>query len=68
MNRHQRSALETAFAVHPLPSETTLKEIALQTGLSMTRVYNWFKYTRQRTRDGKFVGAESVGECLRTCT
>ena len=69
LNKRQSSVLETAFAVHPFPNKTALKEIALQTGLSMTRVYNWFSTTRKKTiaRRGKFVGAQSVGECIRAC-
>ena len=66
LNKHQKSVLETAFAVYAYPSKTTLKELALQTGLSMTRVYNWFVSTRKKTRQGKFVGAQSVCECVGT--
>ena len=67
LNKQQRSVLETAFAIHPFPNQTTLKELALQTGLSMTRMYNWFKNTRKKTRQGRFVGEQLVGECGRTC-
>ena len=69
LSKPQRSALETAFAVHPFPNITTIKELAFQTGLTMTKVHKWFANTRYKTRQGKFVGEQSihVGECVYTC-
>ena len=54
LNKHQKSILEQSFEVQPYPNETTLKEIALQTGLRKRQVYGWFVRRRSEIRRGKF--------------
>ena len=42
--------LETAFRMNFSPNKTTLKELALQTGLDENRVKHWFADKRHQLR------------------
>ena len=52
-SQQQISVLETSFRLNYFPSRTTLKELALQTGLDENRVNRWFIMKRHRSRKGK---------------
>ena len=62
LNQYQKSVLETAFAIYPYANKTTLKELALQTGISEKQVNVWFKNKRSLTKLRKSEGAPSFSE------
>ena len=47
LNKHQRSVLEAIFKVQISPNKTTLKELAIQIGLSERQIYQWFVQARR---------------------
>lgn len=52
LNERQKSLLERSIAdtCNYFPNKTTLKELALQTGLNEERIYRWFERKRKRIR------------------
>ena len=58
--KQQNSIIEKYFALHLFPNQTTMKEIALQTGLNESQVYFWFVCTRCKIRKGKCEGMPST--------
>ena len=59
---HQRSVLETSFRAHFFPNRTTLKKLALETGLDVERISRWFRFKRYKTRHG--IGDKSIYVCI----
>ena len=53
INQHQELILQRAFAVLRYPNRTTLKDLALQTGLKKAQVSTWFTRKRFAARGGK---------------
>ena len=53
VNKYQRSILEKSFAIFPYINRSTLKELAMQTGLEEKQVSSWFNYKRQKTKREK---------------
>ena len=53
INQHQELILQRAFAVLRYPNKTTLKNLALQTGLQKAQVSIWFRRKRYATKCGK---------------
>ena len=49
-NKRQIAILLKCFAAHRYPNKTTLKKLALETGLHEQQVINWFKRERHRTK------------------
>ena len=52
----QKAILQTSFAIHSYPNKTILKELAQQTKLYESTVYNWFRMKRGEVRRGKRTG------------
>ena len=55
VTEHQKSLLERSVADNCFPNKSTLKELALQTGLNERKIWSWFGRKRQtlRSRDGR---------------
>ena len=64
LNKHQISVLETSFTVQCFLDKIRVKELALETGLSEKKVFQWFQSTRRNTRVRKYEGALSICEFL----
>ena len=52
-SEHQISVLEASFRFNFYPSKSTLKKLALQTGVDENCVKQWFKRKRHISRKGK---------------
>ena len=48
LNEHQISILQKSLAVHRYPNETSLKELAQQTGLHEVQVLQWLGQNRPK--------------------
>ena len=53
LSMNQRLVLQRSFAVHCYLNKTTLKELAMQTGLPRRQVSKWFSDERYKTKSGK---------------
>ena len=51
--KQRRSVLERFLSVQLFPNKTTVKKIALQTGLIESQVYDWFVRARHKIRQEK---------------
>ena len=60
LKRNQTSVLAASFMVKHFPNKTTVKELALQTGVREEQVSRWFRNARHRTRQRKCGGILSM--------
>ena len=67
LSTHQKSVLEKAFSQNSYTNQTTVKPLALQTGLSEQRIVSWFKTARRKLRHGTQEETLSMGESRCTC-
>ena len=64
LTSHQKSVLESSFAIHCYPNATTIKELAQQTMLGEKKVFTWFARRRHYIRKGISEGTLSSCEYL----
>ena len=64
LDDQQRSALEASFNVQRFQNKTTLKELALQTGLSGKEISQWFSNKRHLKRKRRGQGKQTTCECI----
>ena len=62
LNTHQKSVLEAAFSQSEFLNHTTLKQLAQQTGINITKIRDWFAYKRKTIRRKKKKGILSKGD------
>ena len=64
LNAHQLSVLEAAFSENVFLNQTTLKQLACQTGIKKARIRSWFyakrKYIRKRMEEGTLSKGEGT--------
>ena len=60
-NKKQTSLLEWSFGVNLYPNKTTIKEQALQTGLSELQIQSW--YANKRKNTGIIPSEETPSSC-----
>ena len=65
MTAHQKSVLESAFAINCYPSAKTLNELAQQTKLDERTVSRWFCHKRSTIKLRKGEGTQSSSEYIR---
>ena len=58
--------LLSAFYQNPSLNQTTIKQLARQTGLIKTRIISWFKRKRKEIREGMKTGTISSSEGTET--
>ena len=64
LSKNQTTILRRSFAINCYPNETTLKELARQTGLHVRRVTSWFRNKRTNTKKAKFDERQSLCEYI----
>ena len=65
LTAHQKSVLESSFAINCYPNETMIKELAQKTKLKERRVYNWFFKNRKKIKLENSEGSLSSCEYIR---